>query len=249
MSKSLLQLLLIAQYVLLCQGTLSVKLSKGNEFCFVVRTPGKDPSRISGNYDMLDDELSPNPVTVVLFDYDSEKVLWHSTQGMSEGSFSLTLSGQFHLCFGNGSGGYKTDADRKREMMRLQGHPVVEDDDFDYTNLDGQDRNIGFSIRVTPTANSRLAMEQERNSEKPGEKSNEQATKLVDLTYQVREKVEMLLDHQEYIKNRESIHRHVVEETFTMVMRWTLLEASVLTFVACAQVFYLKRFFETKRFL
>ena len=134
-------------------------------------------------------------------------------------------------------------------MMRLQGHPVVEDDDFDYTNLDGQDRNIGFSIRVTPTANSRLAMEQERNSEKPGEKSNEQATKLVDLTYQVREKVEMLLDHQEYIKNRESIHRHVVEETFTMVMRWTLLEASVLTFVACAQVFYLKRFFETKRFL
>ncbi len=210
--------------------------------------------KYSGSFDMLDDKLSANPVTAVLFDYESEKVLWHSKPGTSEGSFTLLNKGKFHFCFGNGAGGYKTEEDKKREMMKLQGHPAYEEDDeynmdFDYSNRDGMNRHIGFSIRVVPAENSMLAKHQEMNSEKEGQQGEKQTNKLVHLTYQLRDKMELLLDHQEYIKNREALHRHVVEETFTMVMRWTFLEAFVLTVIACAQVFYLKRFFETKRFL
>jgi hypothetical protein len=76
-----------------------------------------------------------------------------------------------------------------------------------------------------------------------------QKNRLIDLTNTLRDKMELLLDHQEYIKNREATHRHIVEQTFTMVMKWTLLEAFVLICIATAQVSYLKRFFETKRYL
>lgn len=252
MSKSLVvQLaLLISQYLIYsCEGALSVELAKGEEFCFAFKTPGDEASRITGSYDMLDDALSADPITAVLFDYETENVLWHSKAGLSEGSFSLLNKGKFHFCFGNGAGGYKTDEDKHREMMELQGHPAIEDEVFDYANVDGKNRHIGFTLRVEPTADSRLAREQAENSHEEGSMNTEQASKLVELTYELTEKLELLLDHQEYIKGREALHRHVVEQTFTMVMRWTFLEATVLTAVACAQVFYLKRFFETKRFL
>ena len=106
----------------------------------------------SGSYDMMDDGLSGDPVIAVLFDYHTERVKWHSNQGATEGSFSFTAAGKFHLCFGNGSGGYKTPADKERDMKRMQGHPV-EDDDFNYSNVDGQTRTIGFNVRVNHAIN------------------------------------------------------------------------------------------------
>jgi hypothetical protein len=175
--------------------------------------------------------------------------MWHSKPETSEGSFSIINSGKYHLCFGNGSGGYKTEEDRKRQTMKLQGHPSPEDDDFDYTNTDGQNRDIGFSIRVTPLAGTQADLKQKENTEGENDRAAKQSSQLTNLSYTLRDRMELLLDHQEYIKNREANHRHVVEETFTMVMKWTVLEAMVLMGVACAQVFYLKRFFETKRYL
>ena len=198
---------------------------------------------------MLDEGLSPDPVTAVLFDYETEKVLWHSKPGTSEGDFAILNKGKFHLCFGNGAGGYKTEEDKERQMMKLQGHPSPEDDDFDYTNHDGQNRRIGFSIHVHPMFGTEVHKMQQEKTETAEDKAAKQTQKLTDMASQLRDRMEMLLDHQEYIKNRESTHRHVVEQTFSLVMRWTILEAIILISVACAQVFYLKRFFETKRYL
>merc|ERR1719384_1208579 len=104
-------------------------------------------SSITGSYDMLDDDLSATPVTSTLFD-DDYAVLWHSEAGASEGSFITRGTGRYHLCFGNGSGQYKTEADRERERMRVEGHHI-DDDNFDYANYDGKDRNIGFNVRVS----------------------------------------------------------------------------------------------------
>ena len=56
------------------------------------------------------------------------------------------------------------------------------------------------------------------------------------LSHTLMDRMELLLDHQEYIKNRESKHRHVVEQTFTLVMKWTLLEALVLLSVAFFEI-------------
>ena len=198
----------------------------------------------------MNDDLSSEPVTAVLFDYHTEKVKWHSEFGKSEGYFSLTLAGKFHLCFGNGAGGYKTEEDkRERDLNKLKGHPV-EDDTIDYQNYDGQLRTIGFVLRVRPLEGTAAANIMRVNTEAAdANEADNKKNKMIDLGYNLVDKLEILLDHQDYIKNREATHRHVVEQTYTMVMKWTLLEAFVLMCVAGGQITYLKRFFETKRYL
>lgn len=204
----------------------------------------------SGNFDALDDELSMDPITAVLFDYNTDQVLWHSKPGSSEGSFSMVSSGKFHFCLGNGTGGYKTPEDIERQKYKLQGHPSPQDDDFEYANEDGQNRRIGFAIHVHPVQGTKFHdMQLEKNKTEKDYEEDHPMTKLTNLAGQLTDRIETLLDHQEYIKSRESLHRHVVEGTFSMVMRWTVLEALILIGIACAQVYYLMKFFETKRYL
>lgn len=199
---------------------------------------------------MMDDELPAEPLTAVLFDYETDKVTWHNEYGKSEGHFSITAAGKFHYCFGNGAGGYKTEEDKIREKAKLQGHPVPEDDhDYDYQNYDGGLRTIGFTLRVRPLEGTEASRMMQVNTGEVENAADVQKNRLIDLTNTLRDKMELLLDHQEYIKNREATHRHIVEQTFTMVMKWTMLEAFVLICIATAQVSYLKRFFETKRYL
>ena len=204
---------------------------------------------------MMDDGLSGDPVVAVLFEYHTERVNWHSNQGATEGSFSFTAAGKFHLCFGNGSGGYKTPADKERDMKRMQGHPV-EDDDFNYSNTDGQTRTIGFNVRVSPLSGTALDQYKSQNSISAEEtkavgesKVAGQSSHVEELSTSLRESIELLQDHQSYMKRREASHRNVVEQTFGLVLKWTILEAFVLGLVATLQVLYLKKFFETKRFL
>lgn len=202
---------------------------------------------------MLNDGQPAEPLTAVLFDYDTEKVTWHNEYGKSEGHFSITASGKFHYCFGNGAGGYKTEDDKKQQATRdnkkLQGHPLDDDHSFDYENYDGGLRTIGFTLRIRPLEGTEMARLMQVNSDTSDNAADGQKNRLIDLSNTLRDKMELLMDHQEYIKNRESTHRHVVEQTFTLVMKWTLLEALVLCCVAAAQVTYLKKFFETKRYL
>lgn len=196
----------------------------------------------------MDDDLSAKPVTAVLFDWDTQKVTWHSGYGESEGTFSITTNGKFHLCFGNGSGGYRTEEELTKGQQKLSdGHPLT-DDHYDYSNADGELRTIGFSLRVRPLEGTAAAalMKDRTSSENPADIMK---NKLIDLSTTLRDKMELLLDHQEYIKNREAQHRNIVEDTFTALTRWTLLEAFVLVTIATGQVIYLKRFFETKRYL
>lgn len=200
---------------------------------------------------MMNDNLSAKPVTVVLFDYETDRVTWHNEYGESEDSFAFTAAGKFHYCFGNGAGGYKTEEDKKLEKDRLAGHPVPDDmTNYDYDNHDGELRTIGFTLRVRPLEGTEAARMMDVKTEDTDRNAADiQRDRLVDLGNSLVDKMDLLLDHQEYIKNREATHRHMVEQTFTLVMKWTLLEALVLICVAAAQVSYLKKFFETKRYL
>jgi len=236
----------LAQIIVPCMCTLSVTLAPGEEFCLAFRTPKTGATHISGSFDVMNDDLTADPVTAVLFDYETEKVIWHSVYGEGQGSFSTTNAGKFHYCFGNGAGGYKLNEEEK-SSMHLHGHPV-QDDAFDYTNSDGELRTIGFTLRLRPVEGTEAARLQKEKS-KSDNAADEQQNKLIDMTMALRDEMELLLDHQEYIKKRESDHRHIVEQTFSMVRKWTILEAIVLVTVAFGQVTYLKRFFETKRFL
>mmetsp|Transcript_12585 Transcript_12585/g.18348 ORF Transcript_12585/g.18348 Transcript_12585/m.18348 type:complete len:246 (-) Transcript_12585:121-858(-) len=245
MTKFLSTILLLANLAVPCLSSLSVTLAPTEEFCIAFRTPKTGATHFSGSFDVMS-ELSANPVTVVLFDYETEKVVWHSTYGKSEGSFSATIAGKFHYCFGNGAGGYMLEEDKERKH---RGGPEEDDDVHeDYTNTDGELRTIGFTLRLKPVEGTEAAKLQTAKTESENA-ADDQKKKLMELSDKLIEKMYLLGDHQEFIKNREASHRHVVEETFTLVMKWTVFEALVLVIVATGQVTYLKRFFETKRHL
>lgn len=84
-------------------------------------------SHHSGNFDCLDDEISPDPIGVVLYD-SKQTPIWRSQPKASEGTFSITGSGKFELCIQNGRQG---------------------SDDY-VADKDGIDRQVGFAIRVVP---------------------------------------------------------------------------------------------------
>lgn len=229
--------LLALYYALPCSAILSVTIEKGAEKCFIFRTPD-NYSHITGSYEILDDpSLSANPVTGTLFD-DEYAVLWHSDQGAEYGQFITHGSGRYHLCFGNGSGGYKDNSDREKERMRVEGHHI-DDDNFDYQNHDGNVRNIAFNVRVSSDMDHRDG----------GANGSENVDRTSAMASRLKDKMMFLLDHQEYMKSRDHTHRDMMESTYSLLMKWTILEAVILILVATSQVIYFRKFFETKRYL
>ncbi len=68
----ILQVLLIAilhsfQYIAV-EGALSAIVESGEEHCYNVIAPAGVQSTIHGNFDILDDDESPDPIGVVLYD-------------------------------------------------------------------------------------------------------------------------------------------------------------------------------------
>jgi emp24/gp25L/p24 family/GOLD len=57
-----------------------------------------------------------------------------------------------------------------------------------------------------------------------------------------------LKDHQEYMRAREMNHRNMAEKTFTETLTYTLMEVTALCMIAMAQVLYIRRYLEKKRY-
>jgi hypothetical protein len=95
-SSSLAYLLLLLS---LSQASFIVQIATDDELCFVVRVPPN--SLLSGNFDVLDDNLSPDPVTVKLLDHNNN-VLYASQKGLSEDIFRVEAEGRLNLCIQNG---------------------------------------------------------------------------------------------------------------------------------------------------
>jgi len=114
-----------------------------------------------------------------------------------------------------------------------------------YPNSDGNDRHIGFSIRVVPLQHGNADIV-EKHAEGP---DDENTARLIEMSSGLLTWIDSLMDHQDYMRVRESVHRDLAEATFRRVIRWTLLEALVLICVSGGQVIYLKKFFEQRRYV
>mmetsp|Transcript_28120 Transcript_28120/g.31117 ORF Transcript_28120/g.31117 Transcript_28120/m.31117 type:complete len:225 (+) Transcript_28120:65-739(+) len=114
---------LISFLITKTNGAYATTLRSGAKECIIIRAPPTDTT-ISGNFDCLDDELPADPVSVSL--ENSQKILWSSRMGDSEGTFEIEAEegGLHRFCLENG----------KRNPSR-----------------DNLDRNIGWAIRVTPS--------------------------------------------------------------------------------------------------
>lgn len=242
----------VKEGIIIVEGSLTLVVESGEEECFVIRAPGKEDSFISGNFDCLDDELDPRPIRVSLLGpNDDEKELWTSPEGESEASFTITGRGRYQLCIAN-------NPDYVREMIEAIGDDEEEVDD----ELE-EDRTVGFSVHVHPVIPTDYSQQQQQQQdeekkkdamEEKKEKELElQAKKRTNLLYEmshsISEGLSMMVDHQDYLKFREAAHREVTERTFSRVVSWTVIEAIVLVVISAGQVFYLKKFFETKQYL
>lgn len=57
------------------------------------------------------------------------------------------------------------EEDKKRQMIKLQVHPSLEDDDCDYANIVDKNFNIIFSIRVPPFFEAQANLTQKEKME------------------------------------------------------------------------------------
>lgn len=60
---------------------------------------------------------------------------------------------------------------------------------------------------------------------------------------------ENLVDHFDFLRNRESQHQVLTSQILRRVMGWTLFEAGLVICMALGQVMYWKKFFEQRRYL
>jgi hypothetical protein len=58
-----------------------------------------------------------------------------------------------------------------------------------------------------------------------------------------------LVDHFDFLRNREAQHHVLTSQILSRVMGWTLLEAGLVVCMALGQVMYWKKFFEQRRYL
>ena len=103
------------------------------------------------------------------------------------------------------------------------------------TFTDGLDRTVGLSYTV--------------EARREAEELQSQNAKLIQGAMDLTRKLGDLINHHEYMRAREAKHREVVEETFSQLLRWILLEGTVVICMACAQVLYLRRFLERRRYV
>ena len=138
---------------------------------------------------------------------------------------------------GAGDGDFSVISKGRHELCIANGinhNPI----DGTRRRADGVERSVAFTVHIRP--------EYLAGSNGP---DNLPVSNTLNLAQKLGDNLVMLLDHFEYLKKQEQIHRELAGNTLALVWKWTLLEAVVLIGIALAQIHYLRRFFETKRYL
>jgi len=97
---------------------------------------------------------------------------------------------------------------------------------------------LGFAFRED--AKDLLAQGSEAATE-------ENVKSMIEVANELTQGLDMLADHQEFMRVREDVHRATVVHTNGQVLWWSVAEAAVLAAMALWQVIYIRTFFETKR--
>lgn len=207
-------------------ATYIVDLNPYEEECFIIRTP-KEPSLrlLSGDFELIAEAggtISAEPLLVYIMEANErEKILWRSS-GKQSSTFRIGVKGgsvPYWLCIQNSSHA----PDWKGDEIE---HP------------DHKRRMVGFSFTVTNFAEQKPA---------PAIFTKDHHYDWIENSQLVHEELMALVHHHDYLRMRESQHRSVVEATFSGVLFWTMVEASLVILLAVGQVMYFRNFLEKKR--
>lgn len=211
-------LLLMSYRLTNAAWTLSIDADE--EYCFVIRTNQK--RLITGNYEMLDRELSAEPMLVYIM--EGEKVVWHSRSNSAFDTFHaiMTAGHKYWLCLQNSSQGPLTSSEAHEAS---------------YEHPDGLPRRVGFNFRISADPSAQPVL---------GQGMDEKTKDWIHISKGVREKLQTYVDHFDYAKRREADHRSLLEQIFTSILKWTVLEAFIVVLSALGQVFFYRRYLEKK---
>lgn len=202
------------------QSSYIISIPPKDEECFLINSPGAVGGTIFGNFDHLDDNLSAEPLSIVIIDNNEEHVLFRSRRRATEGIFRVKLNPdqQVDLCLQNGI----VTAGRGKKTPTGRAH-------------DGLARVVGFDFSV-----------EEKNEKKEAHSQNDRN---IDAAKELTRQMNNLMNHHGYMRVREMQHREVVESTFTQLMWWLILEALCLLAIAAGQILYFRNFLERRRYL
>jgi hypothetical protein len=213
-----------------------------DEECYRIRTPkttvavgvggNVDPAGnlrlLSGDYELVAESggpVSAEPLLVYIMEAnEKEKIVWRSVGQMS-GTFRVGVkAGGFGYWFCIQNSSHAPDAKGNEAE-----HP------------DHKRRLVGFSLNLTPFA---------ANDQKPAPLAIFTADHHWDWMEKaslVQSELLALTHHHDYLRMREAAHRVVVEATFSGVLFWTIVEATLVICLAIGQVMYFRNFLEKKR--
>jgi hypothetical protein len=213
--------LLLVAYVSFVHAAYITAIPPKDEECFFIPAPpGGSGATLYGNFDLLDDGIAPDPLSVVVIDAKEAQILYRSRRRSKEGIFKVELKPdqKVNLCLQNGivtaGGGRKSVPERTH---------------------DGLDRTVGFQFSVEP-----------KNEAKELKSQNE---KLIEASRDLTREIKNLYNHHEYMRTREAKHREVVEKTFSQLMYWIILEGVTVMLIAAGQIMYFRRFLERRRYI
>lgn len=201
-----------------CQAAYFIEVPPVAEECFFTRSP-KSEAVLFGNFELLESDVSADPLSVLISDNRNSRTLWRSRRGVRESSFKISLDEdqKVSICIANGvsSGG-----GRKTNRNQIE---------------DGATRTVG--LQFTVEERNRVLELQNKNS------------KLITAALDLTRKLDDLQTHHVNARTREAMHRAVVEKTFSQLLNWAILESLAVIFVAGGQIMYFRRFLEQRRYI
>ena len=159
-------------------------------------------------------------VSFMIVDAKDERVKFRSRRGSGDGSFKVKQEQGQKMIICLQNGVYSNH--RGEKVSQIKQH-------------DGLSRTIGLSFSF-----------EEEDAHK---ELHSQNSRILDQVNDLKSHFFRLKDHQGYMRVRESMHRQLVEKTFSRLMGWNLLEAGALVAVALGQILYLRRFLEQRRYM
>jgi emp24/gp25L/p24 family/GOLD len=156
----------------------------------------------------------------------SEREYVWREKGASESVFNVHVEGapnRYRLCF-------------------LSPHPIDQEEEEVEDDLLPNTLQVGFSFRVK-SATQRSLPEMELGPDA------QRALQLLSAASDAEQHWHNLLDHFDFLRNREAMQRQLMNQTYSKVIGWSILEAVLVITMAIAQVCYWKSFFEQRRYL
>jgi emp24/gp25L/p24 family/GOLD len=228
---TIISLSLISHWAIIVASASSVPLiadlSPYDEECFRIRTPKADQSLrlLAGDFELIAEAGGPpsaDPLLVYIMEANAqEKIIWRSV-GKQSGTFRVGVKGgglSYWFCIQNSSHAPDSKADETEHPDHLR-------------------RLVGFSFTLTPFQEQKPA---------PVIFTPDHHWDWMEKSSLVHDELLALVHHHDYLRMRESQHRIVVEATFSGVLFWTMVEASLVIALAIGQVLYFRNFLEKKR--